>query len=303
MPARPASAAAEDPHDADDAVDVDAGSRRRGAGCREIGAGRLADAGAQQPVGDGERARRCEIAMLSDVDPGAARSGRGGCRADAGARQLLRAAADEELEDVAHREREADAHDHELDDARRLVVAAVSRVRRRASSPRRAPSTTASGIASQIGRPRLDAEDERHEGTEGHHLAVREVARARSCRRSSERPIAASASSRPKFRPLTTRSRSWSKNDVVVPLALAEEEVHDLRVGRARTRPPAWRSRPRRRRRPRAGSPRRGSTVYVALLGNADAPLAVRHPSRSRPRSRRRRPITVTSVERLVRRT
>ena len=111
-----------------------------------------------------------------DVDARERDRAEAGCCAGLGARQLVGAAADEELEGVAQREREADAHDHQLHDARALVVA--SGLQRPASSAR--PSSAAEDDRRRDREPdrpapRSTPKTSATIGAEGHHLAVGEV--------------------------------------------------------------------------------------------------------------------------------
>ena len=104
----------------------------------------------QQANGDDARRCRSRCSTMS-IDAERDRAERAGsARSRAG--QLRGAAADEELEDVAQREREADAHDHQLHDADALVVAAASRGSTSSTQPKAALAITASGIAIQSGQ-------------------------------------------------------------------------------------------------------------------------------------------------------
>ena len=107
------------------------------------------------------------------------------------------AAADEELEDVAQREREADAHDHELHDARPVVDAGVARWLTSRPRPSAAVSDDGHRDASPERHSRAPMRPSSDDRAEGHHLGSARSSRCRSCRtRARGRPPRARASGR-----------------------------------------------------------------------------------------------------------
>ena len=138
-------------------------------------------------------------------------------------RQLVRAAADEVLEGVPQGQREADADDHQLDEPETLAPQGSPQARIQSAARARRPARSTMGMTIHIGQREPHAEA--RAATMAPKVSISPCAKFVSpvVPKMSETPIAASASSRPKFRPFISRIEQLIEEDSSASLALAEE--------------------------------------------------------------------------------
>ena len=171
------------------------------------------------------------------------------------------------------RQRQADADDHQLDDAEALAPQGSPQARVERPARAAPPSTMTIGKTSHIGSANTTPKTSGDDGAEGEHLAVREVAepgRAVDQRDADggegEQQAEVEAVHEAIEELIEERHRH--------PLAFTEEEVDDLRVGQPELRPPARRDVALDDDAVGEGRLVDGQRV-LALLGHVQAPFAV----------------------------